>query len=607
MLYGKMLKMYNLKIINDKMKRVFLWMMLGAAMVIASCQSEPVKVSVVATSDLETALLAHDYKYSMDARGGAALVATYLKERKSEIGEQNVVYVDNGDILSGWVINNYMKEVETNDTTLAAAAMNLLDCAVYGIGEGDIAQGRELLNKHTKSTKGSAVCANLVDATSGKLIYKPYAVVERAGMKIAFLGLITEWADKYMCEESFAGLKVTDAEEAAKRWIQEIKKNENPDVVIGLFHMGAASVSKRTGSREDMAVTIARNVAGFDAIVCGHNGLHRSKTVESISGEKVILASPGRRGIYLLDIDITAERDGEGFKNKKVDVAIKSMLTRKADNDYIVAMRPRVAELRKFTNTPVGNVKNMALSIDALFGSSAYIDFMHKVQLNYTGADLSIAHPYVIDEGLFEGPVSPSQIRNICPFDGKLYTVKMTGEEIEKMLSHSVSQFYKLMKKKEDDLLKYDAEKKRMKENCKSLESVGGLRYNVHVNKKTNDGKLQIIGLSNGKKLEPKKEYKVAVSEEYVMNTNLAMSLGAGIKQHDMVNRVVAVSKKDLTELTMDYIKEKGTVELKSTGDWKLLPAAWMKEVQEREMKKLMGAMMAPEIDPNAVQLPVSK
>jgi hypothetical protein len=30
------------------------------------------------------------------------------------------------------------------------------------------------------------------------------------------------------------------------------------------------------------------------------------------------------------------------------------------------------------------------------------------------------------------------------------------------------------------------------------------LRYNVHVNKKTNDGKLQIIGLSNGKKLEPK-------------------------------------------------------------------------------------------------------
>ena len=81
------------------MKRVFLWMMLGVVMLLASCQSEPVKVSVVATSDLETALLAHDYKYSMDSRGGAALVASYLNELKGELGEQNVVYVDNGDVL----------------------------------------------------------------------------------------------------------------------------------------------------------------------------------------------------------------------------------------------------------------------------------------------------------------------------------------------------------------------------------------------------------------------------------------------------------------------------------------------------------------------------
>ena len=589
------------------MKRVFLWMMLGVAMFFASCQSEPVKVSVVATSDLETALLAHDYKYSMDSRGGAALVASYLKDVKSEIGEQNVVYVDNGDILSGWLLNHYMKDIEASDTTLAAAAMNILDCAVYGIGEGDIAQGRELLEKHTKSMKGSAVCANLVDAKSGKLLYKPYAVVERAGMKIAFLGLITEWADKYMCEESFAGLKVEDAELAAKHWMQEIKKNENPDVVIGLFHMGAASVSKRTGSREDMAVTIARNVAGFDAVICGHNGLHRSKTVESISGDKVVLASPGRRGIYLVDINITAERDGEGFKNKNVDVAIKSMLARKADSEYITAIRPKVTELRKYTSAPVANIKNMTLSVDALFGSSSFVDFMHKVQLNYTGADFSVAHPYAIDEGLLEGQVLPSQIRTICPYDGKLYTVKMTGEEIEKMLSYSVTHFYRLMKNKEDDLLKYDAEKKRMTESCKSLESVAGLRYNVHVNKKATEGKLQIIGLTNGQKLDPKKEYKVAVSEEYVMKSNLAMSLGAGIKQHEMVERVVAVSKKDLTELTLDYFKEKGTVEMKAAGNWALLPAAWMKEVKEREMTKLMGAIKEPDPYGIAEQMPISK
>ena len=577
------------------MKRVFLWMMLGVAMLFASCQSEPVKVSVVATSDLETALMAHDYKYSMDARGGAAVIASYLKELKGQVGEQNVVLVDNGDILSGWNLNHYMKEGDKNDTVLAAAVMNQLGCEVYGIGEGDIAQGKELLARYTKSMKGSAICANLVDANSGELIYKPYAIVERAGIKIAFISLITEWADKYMSDACFAGLKVENAEAAAKHWIEQVMKNEKPDVVIGLFHMGASSISKLTKSREDMAVTIARNVAGFDAIVCGHDGMRRSRTVESVSGKKVELVSPARRGIYAVEINITAERDGESFKNKKLDIAIKSMLARKADADFSATMRTRAAEIRKYYSTPIAEVKNSVLSVDALFGSSAYMDFVHKVQLENTGADLSLAHPHMINEGLFEGGIFLSNIRSICPYAGKLYTVTMTGEEIEKMLSYSVSRFYNTMKSKEDALLKFDEKKQRLAENCKVLETVGGLRYNVHMNKKTSEGKLQIIGLVNGKKLDPKKEYKVAVSQEYVMKANLSLSLGAGIKQHEMVERVVAVSDNDLAELVLEYFKEQGEVEMKATGNWNLMPAAWVKDVVNSEMTRLMNVIAEPE------------
>ena len=589
------------------MKRVFLWMMLGVAMLFVSCQSEPVKVSVVATSDLETALLAHDYKYSMDARGGAAILASYLKELKGEIGEQNVVYVDNGDVLSGWPLNYYMKDGEKGDTTLAAAVMNLLGCEVYGIGEGDIAQGRDLLSRHTRTMKGGAVCANLVDAKSGELVYKPYAVVERGGMKIAFLGLITEWADKYMSDECFAGLKVEDAEVAAKRWIEEIKKKENPDVVIGLFHMGASSVSKRTKSREDMAVTIARNVAGFDAIVCGHDGFRRSRTVESISGDKVVLASPGRRGVYVVNVTVTAEPDGDGFKNKMVDVAIKSMLARDVDKEFNTSMRTRINELRKFYNAPIATVKNNILSADALFGSSAYMDFVHTVQLKYTGADFSIAHPYEYDEVLFEGKFYPSDIRRICPYGGKLYTVKMTGEEIEKMLLYSVSRFYNTIRNKEDALLKYDDEKKRLTESCKSLETVAGLRYNVHVNKKSKDGKLQILGLAGGRAFDSKKEYTVAVGAEYVMNSNLALSLGAGIKQHQMTERVIAVSEKDLAELALEFIKENGTVEMTSLNNWKLLPDAWMKNIKKNEIDKLMGVTKEPDTFATTEPLAISK
>lgn len=579
------------------MKRGFLWMMLGVAMLFASCQKETVKVSVVATSDLETGLFAHDYKYHMDARGSAARIASYLQTLKGEVGEQNVIYVDNGDVLSGWPINNYMKNDVKNDTTLAAAVMNLLGCEVYGIGEGDIAQGKELLARHTKSMKGSVICANLVDAVSGKPVYKPYVVVERAGMKIAFLGLITEWADKYMNREYFAGLKVENAEIAAKRWIEEIKKNENPDVVIGLFHMGASSVSKRTKSRENMAVTIASNVAGFDAIVCGHDGARRTKVVDNISGNKVTLASPGRRGIYAVNITVTAEREDDGFKNKKVDVALKSISLHEVSQEFNVAMRPRIIELRRAYNSNIANVKNNTLSIDALFGPSAYVDFVHKVQLKNTGADFSIAHPYKYDEFFSEGKFYLSDVNRLCPYEGKLYTIKMTGEEIKKMLSYSIMHFYNIVRTEDSPLLKYDDENKKLKHNCKSFESVAGLRYNINIEKTVKDGKLQILGLANGRAFDLNKEYTVAVAQEYVMNTNLSMNTGAGIKQHEMQKRVVAVSEKDLVELALEYIKEQGTLEMKPSSNWSLIPADLVKVIKDKEIKKLIGLTEEDNID----------
>ena len=159
------------------MKRIYLWMMMGIAMLFASCAPEKVKVSVVATSDMESALFAYDYKFLTEARGGGAAISSYLNDLKKECGEQNVIYVDNGDALAGWPLNYYMKSIDKSETTIVAEAMNRLGCEVYSIGEGDLSTGSELLQRHVKSMKGVAVCANLLDAKSGKPLYKPYAVV----------------------------------------------------------------------------------------------------------------------------------------------------------------------------------------------------------------------------------------------------------------------------------------------------------------------------------------------------------------------------------------------------------------------------------------------
>lgn len=571
------------------MKRIYLWMIMGMAMLFASCSPEKVNVSVVATSDMENALFAYDYKYLNEGRGGGAVVASYLNELRSRLGAENVVYVDNGDVLAGWPVNYYMKYIDKSETTIAADAMNLLGCEVYNLGEGDLSIGSATLQRHVKSMKGTAVCANIIDAKSGKPLYKPYAIVERNGLKIAFLGLITDAVDKYISASTLEGmgLKIADAESAAREWMDVIKNNEKPDVIIGLFHTGASSASKRNNSRENIGQTIVRNVAGFDAVVCGHDGLRRTRTVESIDGRKVTLASPGRRGMYAVEINITGERAKDGLDKKSVDVDVKSMISREKDKEYVAAIRARAIEMGKALATPFAALKADAQAVDALFGSSAYVDLIHKIQMKYSGADLSIAHPYTIEMSFADGNVSLNDIRRFFPMGGKLYTVKLKGSEIREMLLYSVSNYYKNLYKKEGSILKYNREGTRLGKNTKDLESVGGLRYNVHLNKKKDEGKLQILGLANGMPFDKEKEYTVAVPEDMVMTVNLALSLGAKVKSNEMQNRIVAISDKEITELVLDYFKENKVVEMKPLGNWTLQPASWMKSVKENEMNKL--------------------
>ena len=93
------------------------------------------------------------------------------------------------------------------------------------------------------------------------------------------------------------------------------------------------------------------------------------------------------------------------------------------------------------------------------------------------------------------------------------------------------------------------------------------------------------------------KEYTVAVAQEYVMNTNLSMNTGAGIKQHEMQKRVVAVSEKDLVELALEYIKEQGALEMKPSSNWSLIPADLVKVIKDKEIKKLIGLTEEDNID----------
>ena len=99
----------------------------------------------------------------------------------------------------------------------------------------------------------------------------------------------------------------------------------------------------------------------------------------------------------------------------------------------------------------------------------------------------------------------------------------------------------------------------------------------------------------------------MAVSADYLQNANLAFSLGAKIKQHELRKRVVTISEKDMTELILDYFTAKKTVELKPMNNWSLQPAAWMKIIKENEMKKITDIYFPQAMIDDAALMPAIK
>ena len=70
------------------------------------------------------------------------------------------------------------------------------------------------------------------------LIFIPYEVLERDGVKIVVPGMITPAIPAWLSENLWKGLRFDDMEETARKWMKIIREKENPDLVIGLFHAG---------------------------------------------------------------------------------------------------------------------------------------------------------------------------------------------------------------------------------------------------------------------------------------------------------------------------------------------------------------------------------
>ncbi len=556
-------------------------------------KNKTVTIRVVQTSDVHGCFFPYDFINRKPLNGTLARVSTYVKELRKEYGN-NVILLDNGDILQGQPTCYYSNYVNPKMPNVAASVINYLRYDAQAMGNHDVETGHAVYDKWIKEVNCDMLGANIIDTSTGKPYVKPYKMLERDGVRIAVIGLLTPAIPHWLNEKLWSGLRFEEMVSSARKWMDYVQANEHPDVVIGLFHSGTEGGITTDEYEEDASFKVAREVPGFDLILYGHDHIQYSGSVINVVGKQVVCLDPSSNALNVADATITVRKGRRGKVTKEVKGEVVSMREKAIDQEFVDYFQPAIDSVKNYVDRKIGRFENTIYTRDCYFGSAAFTDFIHDLQMSLTGADISFNAPLSFNTSIKAGDVYVSDMFNLYRYENELYVLKMTGEEVRKHLEMSYDLWVNTMTSADDHIMLLndgstdDKQRFMFKNLAFNFDSAAGIDYEVDVTK-PNGQKVRILRMSNGEPFDEHKWYKVAMNSYRGNGGGELLIRGAGIPKEEIPNRIIYQSERDQRHYLMQEIEKAGVLNPQPHNNWRFVPEEWTVRAIERDRKLLFG------------------
>lgn len=188
--------------------------------------------------------------------GGVSMLSGYVDQVRKE--QKNTLYCIAGDMFRGSVIDAEFKGVSTIEI------MNAISPDVVTLGNHEIDYGMAHLLFLEKCARFPIINANLFIKTNHSRLFQPYLIKEIDGMKVLFIGIITETVLRSTRNEENVGTLV-DVYEAAEEVgrICNAYKTTDVDLTVLLTHIGY--------EQDCQLAAKLKKEWGVDIIVGGHS------------------------------------------------------------------------------------------------------------------------------------------------------------------------------------------------------------------------------------------------------------------------------------------------------------------------------------------------
>lgn len=599
------------------MNKRHLTLSLLATLVALPAYASQVDLRIMETTDLHSNMMDFDYyKDKPTEKFGLVRTASLIHAARNEV--TNSVLVDNGDIIQGSPLGDYMaaKGLKKGDVHPVYLAMNTLDYAVGNLGNHEFNYGLDYLKKALAGAKFPYVNANVIDDKTGKPLFTPFLITDNAvkdregkthNLRIGYIGFVPPQIMVWDKANLQGKVTVADITETAKKWIPEMRK-QGADIIIAIPHSGLSGDPYKTMAEN--SVYYLSEVKGIDAIMFGHaHAVFPSEEFASIKGADIKQGTlngipavmPGMWGDHLGVVDMVLNNDNGSWKVETAKAEARPIYDKEQkkslapeDQDLVKVLAPSHDATREFVSKPIGKSTDNMYSYLALVQDDPTVQIVNNAQKAYTEhfiqgdpdlaglPVLSAAAPFKVggrknDPASFveveKGDLTFRNAADLYLYPNTLVVMKVSGQEVKDWLECSAGQFNQIdvNSTKPQSLINWDGFR------TYNFDVIDGVNYQIDVSQPAKyDGECTLINKDaeriknltyNGKPIDLKATFLVATNNYRAYGGKFA---GTGDKH------IAFASPDENRSVVAAYIsaetKKHGAVTPIADNNWKLAP-----------------------------------
>ncbi len=386
-------------------------------------------IKIIYTSDIHGQISAFDFIRQKPNIPSLSRFSNYLKTVKD-----SYILIDNGDVLQGSPMLEYAREQHLENPV--STAMNALNYNYFTLGNHDFNYGKDVLDEYIQSNNAQLLCCNITDIQNNPL-YKPYEIKEIDGIRLGFIGALTQYIPHWEKPENIKGMQFISAKDAIKKYVDEIKNQV--DAIIVFYHGGyerdlqtGKPIGLNNGENEGSSIF---EIPEIDCLLTGHQH-HASVFINKMKATIQTSSHASNFG------EITMFFHKKTRKLEKIAPVLVNN-TFAIDNSFEQKFDDLVFEVNKSLDDIIATINcNMHIddSFEARKNNHLFFSFINMIQQKVTGTNISAATLPNDAIGLSKN-VTKREVSSNFGYVHKLVVLEITGSILKSALEKNAEYF----------------------------------------------------------------------------------------------------------------------------------------------------------------------